>query len=439
MRILYAVHHLPPRYTGGAEARALRTARRMQALGHEAAMICVEAIDQREPAVETRVEEGIPIRRLSFDHRSFPEATRWTYDNAFVEDRVTELLNEQRPDVFHLISGYLMTAGAIRAAHRRGIPIVITLTDFWFLCPRITLLRGAGRVCPAPPPDPLGCVQCQAEASRRFSWPAQVAPQLTAQGWRQLGQRLPAVRAQALAIHDRRQVLSEALALSQALICPSRFLRELFVENGVAPEKLLLMRQGLAVPDQQPPRRPADDVTVFGYSGQIKPHKGVDLIVAAGAALAARGYRFKIAIYGNAEEDRRYTESLKRRARAATWLEWRGTYTAHDAWTVLAGLDAILVPSRWYENSPNIILEAQAAGVPVIATELGGMAELVRHEENGLLFRLNDAADLSRQMSRLLGDPGLLIGLRDCAPPVKTLDQEMAELLQLYGQVIGRA
>jgi glycosyltransferase involved in cell wall biosynthesis len=130
---------------------------------------------------------------------------------------------------------------------------------------------------------------------------------------------------------------------------------------------------------------------------------------------------------------------LKRRVRGADWIEWRRVYAAKRVWEVLAGLDAVVVPSRWYENSPNVILEAQAAHVPVVASDLGGMAELIQHGVNGLLFKVNDAPDLERQLARLMEEPGLIERLRANAPAVKTLDQDMTELLDVYHQILAQA
>ena len=437
MKIAYAVHHLPPRYTGGAEARALRTASWFQAHQHAASIICIEAIDQSDPPVADAAADGVFVRRLVFDLKAAPDPERWRYDNPLVERRVGEFLAQQQPDVFHLFSGYLMTAGAVRAARAAGVPIVISLTDFWFLCPRITLLRGDGSVCPAPPVDALGCVRCMAEEQRRFRLPARAAPGVVTALWRAIG-RLPSMRDQARHIRERRRILRDALDYADALICPSRFLKELFAANGAAPDKLILMRQGLSLPKHRPVKERDRGLPVIGYRGQIKPHKGLDVLVDAALDLAARGHRFTLALYGNADEDARYTASLKRRAAGAAFIEWRGTYPASRVWEVLAGLDVAVVPSRWYENSPNAILEAQAAGVPVVATDLGGMAELVRHDVDGLLFKLNDPIDLSRQLARLLEEPALRERLSAQAPPVRTLDDEMAELVKLYRRVALR-
>lgn len=454
MNIVYAVHHLPPQYTGGAEHRALRTARWFQSHGHTARLICIESIERDAPAVDEQgrfiplrfasgtivnrpCSDPLLIRRLSFDHRALGDGKRWTYDNPIVEQRIAEFLAEHRPDVFHLFSGYLMTAGAIRAARTAGVPIAISLTDFWFLCPRITLLRSDGTLCPRPPHDPMGCVRCLAEERRRYRWPARIAPPLAAAAWRIFGAALPPGRAAKAFIQDRRKQLSGALASADALICPSQFLHDRFRAQGVAPDKLHLMRQGLSLPPRTAPVHRDRARPVIGYRGQIKHHKGVDLVIEAASALAAQGFQFTLAIYGNEREEPRYTGALKRRTRGMPWVEWRGVHPHNEVWQVMAGLDVAVVPSRWYENSPNTILEAQAAGVPVVATNLGGMAELVQHDVSGLLFEANDARDLSAQLARLLNEPGLLDRLRSGAPAVTSMNQEMSELSSLYERIVA--
>ena len=437
MRLLYAVHQLPPTHTGGAENRALRTARWMSGQGHAVELMGVESIDRAEPAYQDAHEAALVIRRLNFDAHAFSDRWHWQYDNEILEERVAAALAEFRPDVFHLISGYLMTAGALRAAHRAGVPIVVTLTDFWFLCPHITLLRSDGSLCPRPPEDALGCVRCLAQERRLFRLPARWLRGLADAIWRVAGDRLPWLPVSGAQVQARRVSLHEALDWASVLICPSRFLLDQYQQAGVAPHKLRLMRQGLVLPANPAPTAEAPPRSVFtiGYSGQIKAHKGVDLLIEAARQLTAAGFPLTLALYGDTAEDPAYMRSLQHRFGEVPWLEWRGRYTAAQVWPVLAGLDVLVVPSRWYENSPNVILEAQAARVPVVTTDLGGMSELVRHEVDGLLFRLNDADDLARQLTRLLTEPDLLRRLRAQAPPVKALADEMHALELIYQEL----
>ena len=94
------------------------------------------------------------------------------------------------------------------------------------------------------------------------------------------------------------------------------------------------------------------------------------------------------------------------------------------------------MPSRWYENAPGVIFEAFAARLPVVATDLGGLSEFVRHGENGLLFELENASDLARQLRRLCEDQGLLERLRRGIRPVKTVRENADELERLYASLV---
>ena len=101
-------------------------------------------------------------------------------------------------------------------------------------------------------------------------------------------------------------------------------------------------------------------------------------------------------------------------------------------------MDMLIIPSRWYENSPTVILEAQTFGLPVITTRLGGMQELVQHEKSGLLFELNNAKDLRAQIQRLLHEPKLLAQLRSGIPKVPTVDEEVGTIYAHYQQLAGK-
>ena len=117
----------------------------------------------------------------------------------------------------------------------------------------------------------------------------------------------------------------------------------------------------------------------------------------------------------------------------------RVTLVDKDAGRVLAGIDVIVVPSRWYENAPGVIFESFAAKAPVVAANLGGMSEFVWHEENGLLFEPEDAEDLGRGLRRLAGEPGLLERLRSGIGPVKTIGEYTDELVELYASLLREA
>jgi hypothetical protein len=104
---------------------------------------------------------------------------------------------------------------------------------------------------------------------------------------------------------------------------------------------------------------------------------------------------------------------------------------------VFANLDVLVVPSQWYDF-PLIIHEAFAVQTPVIATRLGGMAEAVEHDVNGLLFEPKNVEDLICQLRRICEEPGLLRRLQAGIPEVKTIAREVDELVAFYARLVAR-
>jgi len=207
----------------------------------------------------------------------------------------------------------------------------------------------------------------------------------------------------------RRSFLLETLAFADRIISPSRFLRGFFIDAGVPEEAIRFLRQGRDFPQlsAEDLRKEPSSIFRVGYIGQLAWHKGVHVLFEAARRIP--GVPLTIYVYGGPGQLGR----------------------------VMKGLDVVVVPSLWFENSPNVILEAFAYETPVIVSDLGGMAELVEHEVNGLRFRVGDPDDLALQLRRVIEEPGLLDHLRKGIPRVKTIEEEMNELLALYADVMA--
>ena len=416
MQIVIGVHHFPPRYNGGAEWRAYRTARALLQRGHQVRVVAVEKIDVGvggKVHFSDEVFEGVNVRRLSFDLSKAPDRFRWEYDNPWIGDHLREFLSDVRPDLFHLIGGYLMSGSALRAAQSLGLPSVLTLTDFWFLCRRLSMLRSDGTLSSVPI-DPARCARCIGEEQRRYRWMGQVMDTAMDVYWR-------IQKGSVSAFAARADYLLETLRNVDAIISPSRFLRQMFIESGLESERILFMRQGHDSHSHPSFAMvgPSPTVLRVGYLGQIADIKGVHVLLEAARSITSAA--LEVRVYGDPQTHPHYTRRLERIIAADSRLHMMGLYKRSDLSAVLASCDVIVVPSLWYENSPNVILEAFAHGVPVIASNVGGMAELVQDGVNGLHFQLGSVSDLSRQIERLLNGPLLLQTLREgaasSAPP----------------------
>lgn len=435
MRILIAAHGFPPTHSAGAERRAERMARWLSANGHTVEVFAVEKLNEPGFRVETAVQDGFTVHRLYYDVKA-GDFFRNLYDYPPVGDALRTVLAQGQFDLVHIVSGYLLGGQVIHTAREAGLPVVITLTEYWFMCARLNLIQPTGALCTGPE-SVEKCMRCLMEDKRRFRLAAQTAPPLMDAFW-SMARRLPFAAAQTIHINERQTTLRQALDAATLVICPSHYLISKFGEFGFDTERFVFLRQGLATPAGEKPAAARRNHTLrLGYTGQIKRHKGVDLLVDAVTALLDAGEAVSLDLWGSETEEPQYVTQLKMQTASYPAIHWNGRYTGPKVWEVLAGLDVMVMPSRWYENSPNVILEANEMGVPMVVTNLGGMAELVEHERSGLVFRLNDAADLRHQVERLLHEPGLLDRLRAGIPSVKTIDTEMREIVGYYEGLLG--
>lgn len=414
------------------------------ARGHSVHVICVESIDDSSSAGRIRfsdeVFEGIPVRRLYYDQRFFADQLLSSFENPLLESHFDEWVATNRPDVVHLISGYLLGVSPLRAAQRYGIPSVITLMDFWFICPTLHLLRGDRTLCSGP--VGIECVRCWYDKKRRFRSIDLRAPRLMRAFWRFakdyaiVGDRF-ALTQHLKGFEHRRKLLQDALNSADVIAPVTHFLAKIYTENGIDPDRFA--HAPFAVPNQRiGPFRGSEKIIQFGYLGQIAPVKGVDILIRAFRRLDRSHTSSRLTIYGSLNAHPDYACRLRELAQDDHEIVFKGPYENQQVMNILSELDIVVVPSIWYENSPTVILEAFAAGRPVIGTNVGGISEIVQDRINGLLFERLDEHDLLRQMQILFTSPGLLDQLRKGIPMVPTVEEEIELYLGIYARAFAR-
>jgi glycosyltransferase involved in cell wall biosynthesis len=342
----------------------------------------------------------------------------------------------------HVTSCETLSASPLQVVKAAGLPLVLSLTDFWFLCPRINLLRSNGENCDGQT-TPWECLRCQLRGTKAYRWsrrmmPASEVPRflLAISGFPFLT-RQRGLRGMAGDMAHRKSFLRQALRWADCRITASRFVHDIFVGNAIrAPIRVQPYGHDLSWLEGYAGKTSSHSIRI-GFIGQISHSKGVHLLLkVAGSLQNTWGDKFSIVIYGNMNAAPAYAARLRDLARSVKNLQFCGTYAHEDSAGVFAGIDVLVVPSLWYDF-PLIIYEAFAAKTPVIATNLGGMAEAVTHGVDGLLFERGDAADLAGQINRVLEEPGLLEHLREGIPPVKTIAEEVNELESIYRELIN--
>jgi len=174
----------------------------------------------------------------------------------------------------------------------------------------------------------------------------------------------------------------------------------------------------------------------IGYLGQLVPHKGVHLLLDAFKMLARQPGACELILHGKISEATAYERQLLKMGEADPDITFAGPYPNTEVGRVLNELDVIVVPSIWYENRPTVIIEAMATRTPAVVARLGGMAELVKHNHNGLLFDSGNVTSLAAQLQRLLNEPTLLAQLRQNIPPIPKAEDELNTIVSLYQSLV---
>jgi glycosyltransferase involved in cell wall biosynthesis/MoaA/NifB/PqqE/SkfB family radical SAM enzyme len=432
MKILKVIHGYPMRYNAGSEVYSQT--------------LCQALAQRHEVHVFTREEDAFaPDFRLRVEHdEDDPRITVYVVNNPRLRDcyrasgidqRFAEVLDRVRPDIVHV--GHLnhLSTSLLREAALREIPIVFTLHDYWLMCPRGQFMQ----TFPEHPSNLWAACdgqehrKCAERCYARYFSGAPDEYEADVAYWTDwVARRMTHVRAMA--------------ELVDLFIAPARYLHDRHRDAFGLPEnKLVYLDYGFARERMSGRQRIAGEPFTFGYIGTHIPAKGIHELIRAFGTLDGDA---RLRIWGRARGQD--TEALRSIAASlpvgvAERVEWLPEYKNQAiVRDVFDRCDAIVVPSIWVENSPLVIHEAQQARVPVVTANVGGMAEYVHHEVNGLLFEHRSLSSLAAQMQRLVDDPELAtrLGTRGYlhseSGDVPDVREHVDQVEQLYQQVLQR-
>lgn len=444
MKILFITNGFPPHRWAGTETYTAGIAKGMQRRGHSVQVLCCGDWDEG-PRYWNGYQDGahneIPVRRINLNWQKSPNPFGYLYENPEVAKHLAHYLDEIRPDLVHVSSCETLSASILQTIKSRRIPQVLSLTDFWFLCPQINLLRSDGENCDGLT-SPWDCLQCLSRGSKVYRLSEQLLPErgvetlLTAIGKSPLLSRQRGIRGILGDTADRKQYLREAFSLPEIRLVASRFVQNVYKTNGFD-DSMQLHPYGHDLAWLENYHGKLDSSTInIGFIGQIVHSKGVHVLISAARRLAdTYGKKVKFLIYGDVRKNPAYTKQLQTLADGLDNIQFCGIYPREQSADVYSRIHVLVVPSLWYDF-PLIIHEAFATQTPVIATNLGGMAEAVQHEVNGLLFARGDSDDLFRQMERIVVEPGLIQRLMNGIPKVKSSEEETDELENIYQNLL---
>jgi glycosyltransferase involved in cell wall biosynthesis len=245
----------------------------------------------------------------------------------------------------------------------------------------------------------------------------------------------------ALPLTLRNRYLRRMAACADLFLAPSEFLRRQYVAQGFPADRILYLENGI---ETFPPQ--ADDGRAwealrraprprFAFVGSLAPQKGVHLLVEAFNRLPQdETHTASLSIIGGDILFPEYARDLRAQARHPN-LRFLGPLAPPAVRAALGHVDCLVVPSTWYENSPLVIQEAYAAGVPVLAARIGALEEKVRDGVTGRLFEAGSVDALAAALRDLIDAPEQLAALRAGVKPPPDIAAHAARLVEIYGRL----
>ncbi|MBW4646747.1 MAG: glycosyltransferase family 4 protein [Goleter apudmare HA4340-LM2] len=326
------------------------------------------------------------------------------------------ILETEQPDLVHL---HAFTSGAslrlVQAAKQRQIPVVFTYHTPTVSCQRGTLMQWGRQICKGKV-DLHTCAQCTLQGLGLDETSAKIIGNLPPQlgqllgNWNLQGGGWTALRMTEL-INLRHTALYTLLSQVDHIVAVCQWVKDVLLLNHVPLNKITVIRQGLShdFPKKAISQKLYTTPTLkVVFLGRLDPTKGIHILIRALKALPQ--FPISLDIYGVSQgvESDVYQQELQTLTVNDSRISFKPPVSTAQVTATIENYDLLAVPSQWLETGPMVVLEAFAVGVPVIGSNLGGIAELVQSEVNGILVEPNSIEAWTQALQRLCQDRKLL-------------------------------
>jgi len=408
LRVLFVVHNFPPHWFAGVEIYTFHLATSLIKQGIDVSVLYpLHRAGILQPKVEEDCYEGITVFRLLSDHTTPQHANLSSQiSNEGAERTFTEFLSQRRFDIIHFHHTLSMPFSFIKVARQQGYPVCVTLHDFWFLCVNIHLYNTVSNTICSGPSSVTECATC---LLNKLRYPASSEEKETLKKW----------------IDARVSNSMDILQNAECVVSPSHYLADIHRNFGLS-RTIEISPLGLN-PVKRSSRATGSPV-VFGFLGNIHDLKNVYMLVESFREVCGEA---RLIYFGAGAP--LYLQKLSNAIEGDARIEYRGGYSPDQLAEVLEQVDIVVVPSIT-ENYPLVVREALSAGVPVIASRVGGIPEIVTHLRNGILFDPTSKEELRKWLQTITDTPSLIQELKQNILPVKTMEQDAGEWANRYAR-----
>lgn len=444
MKIIFPSVFYLPQVIAGIEMYVQHLALGLQRLGHEV-KVAVPSFSTDDQ--EDYVYEGIQVIR----YRTEKPVNRQQYTGFASNQSVVafkELLDREQPDVVHfsqLTNASGISLQHIAAAKSTGAKIVYTNHLSEFICQRGDFMQMGRKHCNGLVGQ-YKCTTCLLQqkgmngfvgslltiadqAAAAITGKENFALQLKRFVWPGFFHRW----------HDYK--VRHVIDMVDRFVSIANWCDDLLEKNGWKKNNCVHIATGLLQENNSPINHPetyqGQRPLRVAFLARLFPVKGPDLLISA--ALKIDPKNIQVDLYGPADNGiyKAYYDNSLDAIRQFPNIQIHQPLANSQVVSTLAAADVLCMPSRGNEMAPLVIQEAFRAGIPVIGSNLPGITEFIRHDHNGLIFQVDDAADLQAQLQRLITEPGLLQRLKSNVPAAGDFKQVINAYDRLYTEIIS--
>jgi len=435
IRILQVVHGFPPKNLAGTEIYTYFLSKELSRR-HDV-HVFYPTYGKNAYSVKHFVRDGLTLHELSLPYNLTERIKkdiiyRSTYMNKKVEEKFKQTLDKVAPDIVHFQHLINLSASLIEVTKGKGIPIVLTLHDYWFICPLIQLLTSDYNICTGPDEQAKNCFECWnkrkveflANYLRKWLIPRKISKKILDLALRTINRKKD--------FEQRKKYMKLLLLKVDKIITPSKFLKNFFIGHGIPKEKIIFSENGYNLNIFGNFEKKKKKKITFGFVGTIQKHKGVDVLIEAFNKIDDQNVELRI--YGDYDMNSSYFKELKSKIKNPN-IKFMGRF--EDIKEPYSEIDILVVPSIWYETGgPLVVKEAFATKTPIIGSALGCIPEFVKHNTTGLLFKAGDSKDLYEKIKMVLEDPKIIERFKSNIKLPKSIKEQAVEIERIYKEVI---
>ncbi|WP_017653949.1 glycosyltransferase [Fortiea contorta] len=354
------------------------------------------------------------------------------------------MIETEQPDIVHVHAfTSSISLRLVQTLKQRRIPVVFTYHTPTVSCLRGTLMQWGTQICDGKL-DLHTCTQCtlqglgldQTSAKAITHLPSQLGAWLG--GWNLQGGVWTALRMKKL-VSLCHEALHAMFSEANHIVAVCNWVKDILLLNHVPSDKISVIRQGVChnLPEKFNFCSHNNTSTLkIAFLGRLDPTKGIHILITALQTIPELPISLDIYGVSQSTNSNTYQQELQTLAINNSRITFKPPVPSEQVITTLKGYDLLAVPSQLLETGPMVVLEAFAAGIPILGSNLGGISELIQSEVNGLLVEPNSVTAWSQALQRLCLNKALIPQLKSGIQPPQKIETVADQMLSIYHAVL---